>query len=137
MRELDDALGAADFVSLHVPLVDENVAGPRATRRLIDERRLRLMKATAFLVNTARGAVIDEAALARAVREGWIAGAALDVFEKEPLPLSSPLLAPELADRVRVFHHFGSGTRETRLGLDPERAMAGKCVAGLLAALRG
>ena len=93
------------------------------------------MKPSAFLINTSRGAVIDESALVRALREAWIAGAALDVFEVEPLPLTSGLLADDLSDRVRVFHHFGSGTRETRLGLDPERSMAGKCVANLLAGL--
>ena len=132
MSTLDEALPRADYVSLHVPLVTH---GSRATKHLIDERRLRRMKASAHIVNTSRGAVIDEEALIRALRERWIAGAALDVFVTEPLPLSSPLLAPDLADRVRVFHHFGSGTRETRLGLDPARSMAGRCVANLLAAL--
>ena len=111
---LDEGLPRADFVSLHVPLVD---GGPRPTRHLIGEAELRAMKETAYLVNTARGPVVDEAALARALADGGIAGAALDVFEREPLPTDSPLLAAALADRVRVYHHFGSGTRRTRLSV--------------------
>jgi glyoxylate reductase len=74
-RDLDTVLREADFVTLHVPLLSE-------TRRLIDERALRLMKPTAYLVNCARGPVVDEAALVRALREGWIAGAGLDVYEE-------------------------------------------------------
>ena len=69
------------------------------TFHLIDEARLRMMKKTAYLVNTARGPVVDELALAKALREGWIAGAALDVFEKEPLPDDSPLRDPALRAR--------------------------------------
>lgn len=134
--ELDDALAGADFVSLHVPLLREgNSAHP--TFHLIDERALGKMKPTAHLINTARGPVVDEAALARALRERWIAGAALDVFEKEPLPADSPLRDPAIEDRCRLFHHFGSGTRETRLGLDPETGMAGRCVQGLIDVLEG
>lgn len=132
LMELDDALRRADVVSLHVPLVR---SGPRPTLHLIDGRALALMKPTAHLVNTSRGPVVDEQALATALAEGGIAGAALDVFEQEPLRLDSPLLAPELADRVRVYHHFGSGTVETRLSPDPGRGMAGRTVAGLLDAL--
>lgn len=74
---IDDVLAQADVVSLHVPLLD-------STRHLIDERRLSLMKRTAFLVNTARGPVIDEIALVKALKEGVIRGAGLDVFEFEP-----------------------------------------------------
>ena len=87
---LEDALARADFVSLHVSLTRPGESA-EPTYHLMDERRLRLMKPTAILVNTARGAVVDEAALARALREGWIGGAALDVFEREPLPADSPL----------------------------------------------
>jgi D-3-phosphoglycerate dehydrogenase len=76
----------ADFVSLHVPL-DEG------TRHLVDRELLRAMKPTAFLVNTARGGIVDRDALLEALRDGWIAGAALDVVEPEPLPPGDPLLA--------------------------------------------
>jgi phosphoglycerate dehydrogenase-like enzyme len=75
---------------------------------------------------------VDEAALARALRERWIAGAALDVFEKEPLPPDSPLRDPEIEDRCRIFHHFASGTNETRLSVDPNIGMAGRCVQALV-----
>ncbi len=77
-------LGESDFVVVAVALTDE-------TRRLIGERELRAMKPTAYIINIARGSVIDEAALTRALTEKWIAGAGLDVFEKEPLPQSSEL----------------------------------------------
>jgi len=129
---LEEALPRADVISLHVPLV---LGGPRPTRHLIGERELALVRPTALLVNTARGPVVDEAALAAALREGRLAGAALDVFEREPLPADSPLLAADLADRVRLTPHVGSGTQETRLSLDPEVGMAGRCVAAVLDAL--
>jgi glyoxylate reductase len=99
---------------------------------LFNERTLRLMKPTAYLVNASRGPVVDEAALARALREKWIAGAALDVYEKEPLPPDSPLRDPALEDRVRLFPHFASAARITRLSADPEKGMAGRCVQGLI-----
>ena len=82
---LDDLLKRSDFVSLHVPLGD-------GTHHLIGEPQLKLMKRTAILVNTARGSVVDEAALAKALDEGWIRGAGLDVFEQEPTPVDNPLL---------------------------------------------
>ncbi len=81
---LDEALRHADFVSVHVPLLREGES-PTPTYHLFNERTLRMMKPTAFLVNNSRGPVVDEAALAKALREKWIAGAALDVYEKEPL----------------------------------------------------
>jgi (S)-sulfolactate dehydrogenase len=81
---LDELLGRGDIVSLHVPLVE-------STRRLLDARRIGLMKAGAILVNSARGGIVDEAALAAALREGRLAGAALDVFEEEPLRAGSVL----------------------------------------------
>lgn len=84
-NDLDELLTAADYVSLHVPLTD-------ATRGLIDAAALRRMKSTAYLINTARGAVVDEAALHQALTEGWIAGAALDVMSSEPPPPNHPLL---------------------------------------------
>jgi lactate dehydrogenase-like 2-hydroxyacid dehydrogenase len=93
------------------------------------------MKETAYLINTSRGPVVDETALSEALLNGEIAGAALDVFEKEPLPLDSPLRDSRLKDRLRLFHHFASGTRETRLSADPEVGMAGRCVQAVIDAI--
>jgi len=131
---LEDALGQADYVSLHVPLVRE---GKTPTYHLINERTLKLMRKDGYLINASRGPVVDEQALARALKERWIAGAALDVFEKEPLPAESPLLDPEIADRCRLYHHFASAGRITRLSTDPEKGMAGRCIQGLLDVLEG
>jgi glyoxylate reductase len=118
---LDELLARADFVSLHAPLTPE-------TRHLIDERALRRMKPTAYLVNTARGAMVDQDALARALREGWIAGAGLDVTDPEPLPADHPLLdSPNLV----VLPHLGSATDATRA------RMADVAVDNLLAGLAG
>jgi lactate dehydrogenase-like 2-hydroxyacid dehydrogenase len=92
----DQLLRDSDFVSLHVPLSD-------STRKLIGEPELKSMKKTAVLVNTSRGPVVDEAAVAKALEEGWIAGAGLDVFEHEPqvnpalLKLTNVVLAPHIA----------------------------------------
>ena len=113
-------LREADFVSLHVLLSAE-------TRHLIDERALRTMKKTAVLVNAARGPIVDEAALVRALREEWIAAAGLDVFEEEPrihsglLPLTNVVLAP----------HIASASFETRL------AMSALAVRNCVAVLEG
>jgi glyoxylate reductase len=101
---LPDLLAAADFVSLHVPLTEH-------TWHLIGKKELALMRSTAFLINTARGAVVDEAALAEALASGRLAGAGLDVYEHEPdvhpalLRLSNVVLLP----------HLGSATAQTRL----------------------
>lgn len=84
--ELDDLLRASDVVSVHATLAPE-------TRGLLDARRLRLMKESACLINTARGPIIEEAALITALSNRWIAGAALDVFDREPLPAGHPLMA--------------------------------------------
>ena len=92
---LEELLTASDFVTLHAPATSE-------TRRLIGEPELRLMKPTAYLVNTSRGMLVDEAALARAVTEGWIAGAALDVLTVEPPADDNPLLG---VDGVLVTPH--------------------------------
>jgi len=81
--------------------------------------------------------VVDEKALYRALKEKWIAGTALDVFEQEPLPADSPLRDPEIADRCRLFPHFASGARITRLSADPDKGMAGRCVQGLIDVLEG
>jgi len=106
MLDLDELLACADVVSIHTPLSAE-------TRHLIDARRLALMKPTAHLVNTSRGPVVDEAALAAALRDGAIAGAGLDVFEREPA-IEPGLL--ELENAV-LIPHLGSATIETRTAM--------------------
>jgi len=134
--DFEHALREADFVSVHVPLLrKEESATP--TYHLFNEETLSLMKSTAYLVNTSRGPVVDEAALARALRENWIAGAALDVYEKEPLPADSPLRDPAIADRCRLMPHFASAARITRLSTDPDKGMAGRWVQGLIDVLEG
>jgi glyoxylate reductase len=101
---LDFLLKHSDFVSIHCALTDE-------TRGLIGERELALMKPTAVLVNTARGAIVDEKALAHALKKHALFAAGLDVFEKEPLPADSPLLK---LDNVVLAPHAASSSRETR-----------------------
>ena len=133
---LEDALGADDYVSVHVPLLREGET-PTPTFHLFNEQTLRKMKPTAYLVNTSRGPVIDETALAKALREKWIAGAALDVYEKEPLPPDSPLRDPSIEDRCRLYPHFASAAKITRLSSDPDKGMAGRCVQGLIDVLEG
>ena len=118
---LEELLGRADFVSLHTPLTPD-------TRHLIGAAALARMKPTAFLINTARGGVVDQEALRAALIEGRIAGAGLDVTDPEPLPADHPLLdAPNLL----VVPHIGSATVRTR-----ER-MAAMAADNLLAALAG
>lgn len=133
---LEDALRQADYVSLHVPLLREGESAT-PTYHLMNEKTLRLMKKDAYLINDSRGPVVDEQALYKALKEKWIAGAALDVFEKEPLPADSPLRDPEIAGRCRLYPHFASAGRITRLSPDPEKGMAGRCVQGLLDVLEG
>jgi glyoxylate reductase len=117
---LDELLVSSDVISIHTPLTP-------STRHLIDRRALARMKRSAYLVNTARGPVVDEEALAWALKEHLIAGAALDVYEREPevfaglLDLENVVLAP----------HLGSATRETRT------AMADMAVANVIAVLQG
>jgi len=103
---VDEVLREADFVSLHSPATPE-------TRHLIDARRLALMKRGAFLINTARGDIVDEAALVEALQRGTIAGAALDVYEREPQ------VPPELRtlENVVLLPHLGSATAETRAAM--------------------
>lgn len=131
-----EAISTADFISLHVPLLRQGES-PTPTYHLINEITLRMMKPTAMLINTSRGPVIDEQALAKALRENWIAGAALDVYEKEPLPADSPLRDPAITDRCRLMPHFASAARITRLSSDPNKGMAGRCIQGLLDVLEG
>ena len=128
---LDEVLRQSDFISIHLPLLREGESDT-PTYHLINERTLRMMKPTAYLVNTSRGLVVDERALAKALKEKWIAGAALDVYETEPLPPDSPLRDPEIEDRCRLYPHFASAARITRLSPDPNLGMAGRCVQGLI-----
>lgn len=101
--ELEELLARADLVSLHVPLDPD-------TEHLLDRRRIALMKPGAILVNTARGGLVEEAALVDALRDGHLAGAGLDVFAEEPLAANHPLLA---LDNVSVAPHLAWLTRET------------------------
>ena len=103
---LDELLAGADFVSLHVPATAE-------TRGLIGAAALRRMRRDAFLVNTSRGGIVDETALVRALHEGTIAGAALDVYEDEPNLHPALLTAPNVA----LLPHLGSATREARVAM--------------------
>jgi D-3-phosphoglycerate dehydrogenase len=120
---IDDLLREADVVTIHVTLTPE-------TRHLIDEGRLRSMQPTSYLVNTSRGPVVDEAALCRAIGEGWIAGVALDVFEEEPLRPGNPILALD-PDRVMLTPHAIGANRAMR---ETGTEMA---VDNMLRALRG
>src|SRR2546428_443224 len=129
--EFEEALRGADYVSIHVPLLREG-ENDKPTYHLINEKTLKLMKPTAYLVNSSRGPVVDEKALAEALKDKIIAGAALDVFEKEPLPPDSPLLDPEIADRTRLFHHFASGGGRNPPSADPPKSKAGGAVEGLM-----
>jgi glyoxylate reductase len=120
-RDLPQLLAEADYVSLHVALNDE-------TRAMIGTAELRQMKRDAVLINTARGGVVDQAALIEALREGVIAGAGLDVFESEPLAPDSPLVT---MPNVVIAPHLGSATVETR------GRMSDLAVDNLIAFLRG
>lgn len=116
---IDDIVAKSDFISIHVPLTND-------TYGLISRSRLQAMKPTTILINTARGGIVDEKALAEALQNGWIAGAALDVFEEEPLPIESPLMnAPNLV----LTPHIGGYTREA---LTRTSIMAATSVADVL-----
>jgi glyoxylate reductase len=106
-RPLDDLLAEADYVSLHVDLNE-------TTRKLIDAARLAKMKPTAYLINAARGPIVDTEALYQALRDGTIAGAALDVTDPEPIPADHPLLG---LPNCLVCPHIGSATGRTRLNM--------------------
>jgi glyoxylate reductase len=119
--DLDDLLACSDFVSIHASMNNRN-------RHMIGIEQLRKMKRSAFLINTARGAMINERDLVLALRKGTIAGAGLDVFEKEPLPSSSPLVKMK---NVVILPHIGSASRQTR------EEMAQVAVSCVLDALSG
>ncbi|MFA4661789.1 D-2-hydroxyacid dehydrogenase [Pyrococcus kukulkanii] len=102
--DLETLLKESDIVTLHVPLLD-------STYHLINEERLKLMKKNAILINAARGAVVDTNALVKALQEGWIAGAGLDVYEEEPLPKDHPLTK---LDNVVLTPHIGASTYEAQ-----------------------
>ncbi len=137
----EDALRQADYITLHVPLIREGEIregeSGASTHHLMNEKTLKLMRQHAYLINCSRGPVVDEGALYKALKEEWIAGAALDVFEKEPLPADSPLRDPAIEGRCRLFPHFASAGRITRLSDDPAKGMAGRCVQGLIDVLEG
>jgi glyoxylate reductase len=118
--DVDDLLRESDIVSLHVPLSD-------ATRHLIDDRRLRLLRPDAVIVNTARGPVIDEEALAAALEDGRIFAAGLDVYEREPAVHPRLLAAP----RTVLLPHLGSASQATRT------RMAQLACEGVVAVLAG
>ena len=118
---LEELLKRSDFVSLNCALTKE-------TTGLIGEDELRMMKKDAVLINTARGAVVDQKALFRACSEGWIYGAGLDVYEREPIPMDEPLLGLE---NVVMMPHIGSAAKRSREGMATLAAM------NLLEALEG
>lgn len=118
---LDELLQTCDFISLHCPLTSE-------TEGMIGERELKMMKDNAILINTSRGKVVDQDALYRALKEGWIAGAGLDVFDPEPIPAGHPLLELE---NVVVAPHIGSA------GLRTREKMAEMVAADVIAVLEG
>jgi len=113
---VDDVLKSSDFVSLHCPLTPN-------TKNLIDRRALDLMKPGAFLINTARGALVDEPALIEALREKRLAGAALDVISREPPPADHPIIkAAKELDNLLVTPHCAWSAREARERLLNETA---------------
>jgi len=120
-RSLKDLLRESDFVVVSCPLTEY-------TRGMIGEEELKLMKPTAFLINIARGPIVDHNALVKALRDGWIAGAGLDVFSQEPIPLDDPLLD---LDNIVLTPHIASNTLECR------RRMAVTAVEEILRVLHG
>jgi len=132
-ERLGDLLAQSDYVVIAVPLT-------KATEHLIGERELRAMRPTAYLVNIARGKVVDEAALVRALREGWIAGAGLDVFATEPLPPDSPLwdmpnvlLTPHVAGAHARYHERAT----TLFAENLRRYLAGQSLLNVVDRARG
>ncbi len=123
-RTLEQVIAEADVLSLHVPLTAQ-------TRNLLDGKRLATMKPQAILINTARGGVVDEAALASALRSGALAGAALDVFDKEPLPAGSPLAG---CPNLLLTPHVAGVTAESNVRVST--MIADKVAAALVAQRR-
>ena len=117
----DELLQRSDIISMHAP-------GTKDAHHLMKEQHFRKMKKTSLFVNTGRGSTVDEAAMIKALQEGWIAGAALDVTDPEPLPADAPVLT---APNLLVVPHIASATHATR------EAMADMTVDNLLAALAG
>ncbi|MDH5441020.1 MAG: D-glycerate dehydrogenase [Candidatus Bathyarchaeota archaeon] len=120
-KSLDDVMKESDFISIHVALTPK-------TKGLIGEEQLRMMKKTAYIINTSRGAVMDQKALVKVLSEEAIAGAGLDVFEKEPVPLDDPILKLQ---NVVLAPHIGSSTQQAR------EAMAVCNAESIAAVLRG
>lgn len=120
-KRLEEVLRESDVISIHTPLTKE-------TYHIINEERLKLMKRTAIIINTARGPIIDTNALIKALSENWIAGAGIEVFEEEPLPPNHPLTAFK---NVILTPHIGSATYEAR------HAMAEKVMENLIAFIKG
>ena len=119
---LEEILRTSDVVSIHAPL-NERTAG------LIGRKELEMMKETAIIVNMGRGGIVDEAALADAVNEGKIAGAALDVFVKEPVPADNPLLHVKYPERLRLAPHVAWASEEARRRLVQQVAdNIGQCI---------
>jgi len=119
--ELDEILAAADFITLHLPLTAD-------TKGLFNKETFKKVKPGVRIINCARGGIIDEAALADAIKEGIVAGAAIDVFEKEPVDSTNPLLA---LDKVILTPHLGASTAEAQIGVAIDVAES------ILVALRG
>lgn len=125
MREdLTDALSVADVVTLHMPLTQD-------TTNLIDEKMLRAFKKGAYLINCARGGIVDEKAAAEAVRDGRLSGLAFDVYSSEPLAKDHPFLAKDIEDKIVITPHLGASTEEA------QTEVAKIAAENMLAALRG
>ncbi|MDR3254356.1 MAG: phosphoglycerate dehydrogenase [Synergistaceae bacterium] len=122
--DLADALSIADIVTVHVPITKE-------THCVINEKMLRAMKTGSYIINCARGGIVDEDACAQALRDGRLAGAAFDVFTQEPPSADNPLLGDDIADRIVVTPHLGANT------LEAQTEVARIAVTNMLAALRG
>ena len=118
----DELLASSDYISVHTPLTDE-------THHMFDEAALRQMKPTAYLINTARGPIVEMAALTRALQESWIAGAGMDVYETEPLPADSPLRQLEnvvLTSHSAYYSDPALRAMAVRNGQEVARVLAGR-----------